>query len=60
MVQVVECLLYKCEALSSNFVLPKYKKNKTSRAPVHVYDPIYLGGREQEDQNSKPGQENSF
>jgi hypothetical protein len=51
MVEVVEHLPSKCEALSSN---PGW-------VPVaQACNPTYSGGRDQEDQDSKPALENSL
>jgi hypothetical protein len=62
--QVVESLLCKYKALSSNFSPTKEKKRKrkkkVSQVPVaHTCNPSYSGGRDQEDGSSKPAQADS-
>jgi hypothetical protein len=57
--RVVACLPSKCEVLSSNSKTRK-KKKSISQAPVaRTYNSSYSGGRDQEDQSSKPAWANS-
>jgi hypothetical protein len=56
-VQVVEYLPSKCEALSSNSSTTTRQKRGAS---AHAYNPSYSGGRDQEDHGSAPAWANSL
>jgi hypothetical protein len=61
--QVVECLLCKCETLSSNPIQKKSSEKRLrllSRVVAHACSPSYLRGGDQKDGSLKPAQAKSL
>jgi hypothetical protein len=59
MPQAVECLLCKCEALSSNSI-PQQPPPQKIDVVAHIYNATYLRGREKEDYGLRPAQAKSL